>query len=281
MEQKNINYIVGSNCNIRILLICVNYNSYCELYNFLKSANNSVKNSLSSVCVDVYIVDNSTEVKDVIISDFSDLNISISRHGNLGYLGGAFYIINSLDCISKYDYIIISNVDLIIDDSFFSKLSLISPSCQIGWIVPSIFSESENRDRNPKVINRYSKFRLYLLYFMYKYPFLHFLYQKTLYKRKYINKQYNQMEIYAGHGSFMIFTKAFFSKNTNLNYPVFLFGEEIYFAELMRKSLLKVVYFPDLKVIDKEHVSTSKMKSSLFYKYNREAIKYLISTFYE
>ena len=96
-----------------------------------------------------------------------------------------------------------------------------------------------------------------------------------------MDKQYKQMDVYAGHGSFMIFTKAFFLKKPKLQYPVFLFGEEIYFAELMRSYSLKVTYIPRLKVFDKEHISTSKMKSDFYYKCNREAIKYLISTFYE
>lgn len=280
MEQKNINCLVVPNYNIRILLICVNYNSYTELYEFLRSLNNSVKNSSPLVYMDVHVADNSTEVKDIFISDFLYLNISISRHDNLGYLGAAFYIINSLDCASEYDYIIISNVDLIIDDNFFSELSSIKLLERVGWIAPQIYSQQENRDKNPRMLRRYSKFKLLCLLLMYKCPLLHKIYKETLYKRKKIFSYNNVSDIYAGHGSFVILTKEFFLAYERINYPVFLYGEEIYLAELVRKAKLKVKYIPSLKITDKEHVSTSKMESSFFYKCNIEALSFILKTFY-
>ena len=122
MEQGIMNCLVESNCNIRVLLICVNYNSYAELYDFLKSVKKSLEKASAFVFIDIFVADNSTEVKDVIIPDSFGLNVSISRHGNLGYLGGAFCVINNLGCVSEYDYVIISNVDLVVDDNFFYEL---------------------------------------------------------------------------------------------------------------------------------------------------------------
>ena len=67
--------------------------------------------------------------------------------------------------------------------------------------------------------------------------FLHKLYTMTLYK----TKRYRSNEakyIYAGHGSFIILTKAFFQNYSNIAYPMFLYGEEIYLAELIREKFL-------------------------------------------
>lgn len=116
---------------------------------------------------------------------------------------------------------------------------------------------------------------------MYKIPLLHHIYQNSLYKRKKKKKESSQKRIYAGHGSFMIFTKIFFTQYSKIEYPIFLFGEELFFAELIRRKSLYVEYFPNIKVYDDEHISTSKMNSKFYYKCNREAIKYIISNFYE
>jgi len=55
-------------------------------------------------------------------------------------------------------------------------------------------------------------------------------------------------KIYAGHGSIMIFTKAFMMKNLDLEFPAFMYGEEIFFAELVRLSHLETIYVPNIYV---------------------------------
>lgn len=79
----------------------------------------------------------------------------------------------------------------------------------------------------------------------------------------------------------MIFTSEFFKKCPTLSYPVFLFCEEIFFAEIVRRIGGKVTYCPSIKIKDKEHASTSKMNLSKYCKYNYEALTYIINTFYE
>lgn len=103
----------------------------------------------------------------------------------------------------------------------------------------------------------------------------------TVYKRKKLSPSYPQMEIYAGHGSFMMFTNSFFQRYPRLDYPIFLFGEELYFAEVIKNLDMKVLYEPSLRVIDNEHVSTSTLKKKSYFKYNQESIKYILDTFYE
>lgn len=113
----------------------------------------------------------------------------------------------------------------------------------------------------------------------YRYPILHYLYTKTFYKsKKYVSKVAGN--IYAGHGSFIILTKEYIKRCGIINYPVFLFGEEIYLAEMCRENNFTVSYCPDISVSDKEHVSTGKIRSRLYYRYNYEAINYAIKTFY-
>ena len=65
-----------------------------------------------------------------------------------------------------------------------------------------------------------------------------------------------------------------------MDYPCFLFGEEIYLAEHLRKRGLKTYYDPNLKVYDSDHVSTGKMKSKAYYQYNYKSIDMLLKEYF-
>jgi hypothetical protein len=86
--------------------------------------------------------------------------------------------------------------------------------------------------------------------------------------------------IYAGHGSFIILTRTFFGHGGTIDYPMFLYGEEIYLAEECRQRQLSVVYAPQISVRDIGRVSTGKFSSRQYCQYNYKAICYLISRYY-
>ena len=96
---------------------------------------------------------------------------------------------------------------------------------------------------------------------MFKYPVLYKIYYDFIYKLR--NKKLQTISdnrIYAGHGSMMIFTKTFMVENIAFRFPCFLFGEELFFGELVRLSNLDVIYVPEIIVHDIDHVSTSRIK---------------------
>lgn len=263
-----------------VLIICVNYNSYIETNNYLGSINNSLSDT-NDINVDVIVADNSDLKSKLVINTCNLISVKHIFLDNLGYLPAAANVINLISNIKEYDYIIISNVDVKVDPQFFQHLKNLTVSEDVGWIAPQIWTESESRDKNPKVLERYSKSKLEKIKLLYKYPLLDYIYTNTLYFKKKSRPQYGEMDIYAGHGSFMILTKRFFDFYREINYPIFLFGEELFLAELNRKAGLRVRYIPDLKIIDNEHVSTSKMKKKSYYKYNLDSINYILDTFYE
>lgn len=265
---------------MRILIIPVNFNSYKELDIYLKSIELAICDQ-KNIRIDICIADNSTEKSVICRDDYPELNISVFQFPNLGYFGGALAVYNSISELYKYDYVFISNVDVTYDKSFFSNLKEFEVRENVGWLAPQIWSNDESRDRNPKILKRYSLKRIKTIEIMWRFPILHMIYQSTLYKRKKYQSKINVSNIYAGHGSFIILTKYFTKAFPQLNYPIFLFGEELFIAELCRSVGLKVEYFPSLKVIDEEHVSTSKMRSKFYYRCNHSAIKYIISHFYE
>ena len=265
----------------KVLIVCVNYNSYDSLTDYLKSIDSSA--SLCGECqVEVIIADNSTKPEEVEASAYRHVAVKVSKFDNRGYLGAAQSAINNHhENILTYDYVAITNVDLLMDESFFKSLSLLNVDENIAWIAPQIWSEDEKRDRNPKTMQRKSEKRLLAIKRMYQYPFLEWLYTHTMYKRKKLYTQHPECDLFAGHGSFMILTRAFFKKYPTINYPVFLFGEESYLGELILKAGLRVRYIPSLKVYDSEHVSTGRMNRKIYCKHNIEAINYILDTFYE
>lgn len=263
---------------MKILIVAVNFNSYDKLKDYLSSIENAVLMDKDSE-VTIYIADNSTKKEDFYFQS-TVISLSIESLDNLGYFGGASYIINKITDILAYDYVIISNVDVTLQSDFFVELKKIRIPTNTGWIVPSIFSKLIKEDKNPSVLKRYSRLKLKLLKFTYNRYVLP-IYEKIYYRKKRERQRdYPQMEIYAGHGSFFILTKKFFKYYKEIHYPCFLYGEEIFIAELNRKANLKVMYVPSIRVEDYEHISTSKIKRQTYYDYNKKAIDYILRNFY-
>lgn len=266
-----------------VLFICVNYNTNELLNNYIKSIDKAKSLLNYPLRIDVLIGDNS-ELFDPVKNNLNK-NISvfhINNKSNLGYIGGVTRAIKESNVdLTGYDYVIISNVDLKISETFLKKMMDLNVGPEIGWIAPCIFSEKETRDRNPKIIKRPSHRKMKMTALMYRIPLIHYIYSNSIYKNCDKScKNFSNNNIYAGHGSFMIFTNSFIKKNSNFIFPGFLFGEEIFFAELVRLSKLKTIYVPELIVNDIDHASTSKLKKAVFYKMNYQSIKIITEKFF-
>ena len=264
---------------MRILIVAVTYNSYPELRSYLSSIEKAAEQSPNTE-VKVSVADNSVNKERVNVSGYKRIKVEICPLDNKGYLGGAQEIINAQTDINQYDYVAISNVDIELSVDFFKKLQDYILQNDVAWVATKIWSKAEGRDRNPKMLSRPSKKRLQVVNLMYRFPILDYLYTKTLYKRKTLYTPSPEMDIYAGHGSFMMLTRNFFEKYQKIEYPIFLFGEEIYLGELIRMADMRVRYVPSLEVIDMEHASTGKMKKAFYYKCNKESIDYILENFY-
>ena len=266
--------------NKKVLIVCVNYNSYDSMDVYLKSIEKAA--SICDSCdVDIIIADNSTKPQNITVSKYNYIKVSLQKYNNLGYFGAAQNVINNIGSIDEYDTVVISNVDLIISEGFFNSFSTLNIDGDVAWIAPRIWSNEEKRDRNPKTLHRKSRKRLLAVRRMYKHPVLEWLYTHTMYKRKRMYAEHPECDLFAGHGSFIMLTRSFFRAYPEINYPVFLFGEESYLGELIRKAKMRVRYIPSIVVYDSEHVSTGKMDRKLYCKYNIEAINYILDTFYE
>ena len=269
---------------MNILFVPVTYNSYDALDNYIASIGKALDAAADpTISITIHVADNSTIEKKEKKELEGSISLLTSHYDNPGYLPAALKTVYSED-VAKYDYIIISNVDVVLDETFFTALRDLKADADTVWIAPFIWSPSEQRDVNPKIQERYTKKRLRLLRLFFRFPLVWYTYSKSVYR---LRKQEAPSSlpkggpIYAGHGSFMIFRPEIFLQEPKLDYPVFLFCEEIYMAEMALRIGKKVTHCPSVKVWDKEHASTGLMNLWRYCKYNHDALSYIIRTFYE
>ena len=263
----------------KIAIYCVNYKSYDTLSYYLRTLEHAASRSQVPLAVNVYVADNTDDDHQPIVADSTTVSIQVFPfHKNLGYFGAIHKMMEQVSPL-QFDYAIISNVDVLLDEDFFLRLTRYEAKDDLGWIAPQIYSNLEQRDRNPKIMQRYSKRKLQVLQTLFRFPLLYNIYTHTAYKSKKLVK-HSVGDIYAGHGSFIILTRQFFHKCGIIDYPVFLFCEEIYLGEQCRSHGLTVRYEPTLRLTDAEHASTGTFKRSKYCRHNLEAITYILKTYY-
>ncbi len=216
---------------MKVLIVAISYNSNNALSKYLDSIEVAMGNN-SDIQLKVVIGDHSKSNPFHLSKEYYLFECEVISQENLGYLGGIAKLLKKENVLG-YDYVIISNVDIELDINFFAKLINKKYDCKIAWVAPTIWSIPEQRNRNPFIVKRYPLYKLMLIRFLYKVHFLHKLYTMTLYKRKRCQPDVSEY-IYAGHGSFIILTKFFFQEIGSIDYPMFLYGEELYLAELIK-----------------------------------------------
>lgn len=201
-------------------------------------------------------------------------------HENVGYLGCAERMMDDLHANKEFDYIIICNNDLQIDKMFFCNLLKIRSTHDIGWIAPDIHTLNRRTHENPFLSIRPTRFSFLKWKLLYSNVILYYVIRKLSYRKRRRNIPQESF-IYAGNGSFMIFTRDFFAKQEKLIFPSFMYGEEIFLAELMLQNQLKVKVEPSLLVYNIGNVSVSKKGCAWICKQNRKTLKILYRQFFK
>lgn len=205
---------------------------------------------------------------------------------NLGYLGAANYAKSYY--FSKFgipDLFILSNSDLtFVHRDAVLKIKNLESDFELGG--PAIASADTHYALNPFMIKRISKSKIRFLIFIYSIYLFYLVYQLlSVFKRKIFGRKQEETKgrddnIYAIHGSLMIMSRTFFQKGGHLDFKSFLYGEEIFLAELAHKGRMRVRYFPEIKVIHKEHTTTGLYKSQKHISWMRSSLRYLLKTFF-
>lgn len=242
----------------KYLLICVTYHSDEALHTFVESVLRAAERVKGQLEVDIEIADNGLD--------------------NRGYLGGALPIYNAK--VKGYDFVSISNVDLELAQDFFEQLLQFKVS-NIGWLAPDIYTDKINRHENPYMLSRPTKGKFFIWNALYSSTFIYRLYHHLYLLKSKKKKEYPACTIYAGHGSFMLFTKAFVQHYPELYFPTFMYGEEIYFAELVRTADLQAYYTPTLRIANIGNISTGVINQAQKSQWSKESLKAIRKAFFE
>lgn len=271
-------------CDKKFLFLLVNFESYPQLTDYLASIDQAA-GRMPQAQVEVWIADNTeTDFQEIVFPAYTSIRVHVCPyHQNSGYFGGANRLMKEAGDLAAYDYVVISNVDILLPVTFFEDMLSLQIGENVGWVAPAIYSEKEGLDRNPELVYRPSALKLRLLMVMYKYDVLIRLYNRLLYRfrrKKKVAEAKGKTFIYAGHGSFIVLTRAFFRCTSSLEYPCFLFGEEIFLAELIREEGLDVLYVPAVHVLDIDHIATSKIDRKTYFRLKYQSVNYLYNTFF-
>lgn len=269
---------------MRTLLLCVHYRSERALRDYLTSLAglHGAAGRLS-----VVVVDNSLEGAPPWLPEVPfPLRLVVSAE-NLGYLGGAALgFSKAREEARDADFVAISNVDLRIDQpDFLDRLEADPGDEDVGILAPAIRSRLTGADQNPFLRFRPSPLRMHVYKWIFSsYP-LAAAYERAGRAARRLGRAEaaaarGPEDIYAAHGSFFLLSRAFFERGGTLEYPVFLFNEEIHLAEQARASGLRVVYRPDLEVRHDEHGSIGRYRSRAMVAHAQHATAYCLDQYF-
>lgn len=281
-----------------ILTICVNYNNEAEVINFVKELNSQRDYKDQKIVV----ADNSD--KEIPSNSIKNLqknkNVLVYHSGkNLGYFGGAYWGMQQyLKEFPFPDWTIVCNTDIHFPDKgFFVRLNNFHKDNPPAVVAPDIILETEGSlpssctHQNPNMTDRPSRMRMHLYKWVFRYYPVYVLWEVISSLRyKIINtsgsrKQQQDfvdkpLKIYAPFGAFIIFNKSYFKAGGTLQHGTFLFGEEIFVAETVRRLNLDVIYDPRLRIIHREHSSMTLLNLRKKALYAHKAAAYCADTFF-
>ena len=248
-----------------IKIITVNYKDSKPTENLIKS----IINCKISTILKIIIIDSDSSEDSFlslnIMKKKVNLDIEIIRSTKNTYYWGGIKLGLKNDK-KDYDWIIACNNDVEFNDNrFFEKLNTLEKD-SYSIIAPQIISSLTNKDLNPFMLKPISF--IYDIY--YSLYYLNFSTSKIVHKIgslftviKKMSKIKNSLncQIYAGHGSCMIFSKSFFSNGGYLETGFTMYGEEVSTGEISKKINSLIYYIPSLSLLHNEHQSTKKVSS--------------------
>lgn len=297
MHQSRVRYSMPAPS---ILTICVNYNNDKETQQFVSE----LLIQKGDFSQKVIVVDNSESpsLDSPLYSLFkSDSRVLIINSGkNLGYFGGA--ALGFREYSKEFplpDWVIVCNTDIdLIQPDFLSKLCNFHAVNPPAVIAPSVYSTLSKVNQNPNMQHRPTVARMHFYKWISRYHPTFVAYQTlALAKQKLLavthrnpvvtdgdavenRRQPAPRAIYAAHGSFIVFHRSYFEAGGNLDHGAFLFGEEVFVAETIRRLGLTAIYDPRLVVLHREHAATGVLKNQKRFLYVREATAYCADNFF-
>lgn len=184
-----------------------------------------------------------------------------SQH-NPGYIGALREVIHS---IPKDEVIVLANADISLESDALENLrTALATYSDAAMLAPCIIGAS-GANQNPHLLAPPRKHKLWALRLLHRFAVLADI--LNLRQRGHSAKSApvngTNSRIYAGHGSCLIFTPLFRNSGGSFEYPVFLFGEELWFGSEVRRIGATVRYVPAVRLYHSEHAATGTRRRGL------------------
>lgn len=252
-----------------VLFVCVTYHSDDLAVRYARS----IAGQVNAEPADLVVVDNAEGLADGGLR--ARLHAAhpparwVAAPHNPGYFGGAAVgLAQFLETHALPNWVIVSNVDVEFrDPGFVASLRALAPEDNVGVLAPTIWSGRTGRNLNPMFVERPSRgsmrFRKHVLS-----TFVTFrLYEAMALMKRRLRAARPEpaasgwRDVYAPHGSCVVFARRYFECGGTLNHPAFLFSEEVFVAETARALRLRVVMEPSLVLWHDEHATTGLWRS--------------------
>jgi GT2 family glycosyltransferase len=278
-----------------MLILAVNYCSEQYAVNYILNIKKIVIPPNYKIVV--VVVDNSehctTRLAERVNGEGEHIRV-IQGGSNSGYLAGiAFGYGYYRERYPLPEWVVVSNVDILnVDKDIISKLdsNSISNPCSI---TPRIMLNESDINLNPMFCERPTKKKLDRLLLVYRFYPVYVLYQTLANMKRMIAKlrslkapsitiNEDQRQVYFGQGSFMIFSGDSIADGKLFEYPMFLYGEEIFLGEMLSEQHFPVYYDPTIVIKIDEHASTGsfyRKRKMVMHMYN--STKYLVDLLFK
>jgi GT2 family glycosyltransferase len=270
------------------VFVAVNYNHIEETRLFIESYIQNCPND----CDNLYIVDNS-ECKAKcreLENELVNINVKfLYPRNNLGYMGaGSFaldYHFNNYGI--DFEYFCLMNNDISFCTNEFSNALLNDKNRGYMLISPVVIDNGKSV--NPYMVKRKSlSYMCFWNFALIHYRiacFIHFLIDlltKHKKNKKIIkNRCLTPTKVYGTHGSIFILNKSFFIQGGRLDKLPFLYGEEMYISEQIRKIGGDCLFNPEIEFSHVGSATLGKIYSVFKYECIKEAHKFLYKEFYK
>lgn len=242
---------------------------------------------LHNASMKVIVVNNGTRRLDLLqdlVKTYSFVELT-GDGTNLGYFGaaGKAYSFYKEHHTVHPAWTIVCNTDIeFLSPEIFRKLNELKPGCDI--VGPSIHSSVSGKELNPFALTRLTKEKLNFLLLVYSFYSFYLVYQLLAILKAKVKASSGTpaaaAEVYAIHGSCMIFRDSFFERGGHFEFGGFLFGEELFVAEEALKKHLKTFFIPGIKVVHREHSTTGWFKKPVHIRWMKDSLKWLLKSYY-
>ena len=204
---------------------------------------------------------------------------------NLGYLHGCLFGYRQAIAFDHFKWIMIANTDITFQSpAFFEKLLSHKFMDDIWCIAPRIVLPS-GKEQNPFLMQRPTVKKMHLWKMIESKP-------KCLQFYTFLSKIKNRLQtnrtkpqksklIYAPHGSCFLLKPDCIEILNKTYADLFMYGEEIFVAEIILKNQKKVFYEHSLLVHHHENATTKHINYQQKARFYERSFRYLINTFFK